>query len=105
MADALRAAVSVDKDISTVFNEAKSLGLLTVLMTEATGTPLAKSADVVIVIPRGRTGSMALHGGDARRYRSPRPVAAAAKPSDALTSLDRLNELRRAISGQSRTQV
>ncbi len=50
------------KEVSAVFGEAKKLRLPTVLVTEATETPLAKQANIVIAIPRGRPGQIALHG-------------------------------------------
>jgi DNA-binding MurR/RpiR family transcriptional regulator len=88
------------KEVTAVFSEAKRLGLPTVLMTEASGTSLAKMADVVIAIPRGRPGSVALHGATLVGLEALVLSLAAAKPADALTSLDRLGELRRAIAGQ-----
>jgi DNA-binding MurR/RpiR family transcriptional regulator len=92
------------KEVAAVFREAKSLGLPTVLMTEALGTPLAKLADVVIAIPRGRPGSIALHGATLVGLEALVLSLAAAKPDEALLSLDRLNDLRKAIAGQRQMQ-
>ena len=88
------------KEVNAVFAEAKSLGLTTVLVTEANNTPLAKMADVAIVIPRGRPGQLALHGATLVGLEALVLSLAAAMPNDALTSLDKLNHLRRAIDAQ-----
>ena len=87
-------------EVTAVFGEARSLGLPTVLMTEAIDTPLAKSADVVIAIPRGRPDGIALHGATLVALETLVLSLAAGRPNDALGSLDRLNDLRRAIVGR-----
>jgi DNA-binding MurR/RpiR family transcriptional regulator len=88
------------KEVTAVFAEGKSLGLTTVLVTEAYGTPLARLADVVIAIPRGRPGQVSLHGATLVGLEALVLSLAAAKPDDALTSLEKLNQLRRAIDPQ-----
>jgi DNA-binding MurR/RpiR family transcriptional regulator len=85
------------KEVTAVFAEAKRLGLATVLVTEAYDTQLARMADVVIAIPRGRPGQVSLHGATLVGLEALVLSLAAAKPDDALTSLDKLNHLRRAI--------
>jgi DNA-binding MurR/RpiR family transcriptional regulator len=92
------------KEVTAVFGEAKSLGLPTVLMTEANDTALAKMADAVIAIPRGRPGNVALHGATLVALEALALSLAAAKPDAALLSLDRLTALRKAIAGQRQTQ-
>jgi DNA-binding MurR/RpiR family transcriptional regulator len=87
-------------EVSAVFNEARGLGLPTVLMTEAANTPLAKLADVVIAIPRGRPDNVALHGATLVGLEALVLSLAAAKPDDALLSLDQLSRLRRRVAGQ-----
>jgi DNA-binding MurR/RpiR family transcriptional regulator len=69
-------------------------------MTESAGTPLAKLADVVVALPRGRPGNVALHGGTLVALEAIVLALAAARPDDALMSLDRLNSLRRAIGAK-----
>jgi hypothetical protein len=85
------------KEVTAVFAEAKSLGLATVLVTEAYDTPLARLADVVVAIPRGHPGQVSLHGATLVGLEAMVLSLAAAKPEDALASLDKLNHLRRAI--------
>jgi DNA-binding MurR/RpiR family transcriptional regulator len=85
------------KEVTAVFAEAKSSGLATVLVTEAYDTPLARLADVVVAIPRGHPGQVSLHGATLVGLEAIVLSLAAAKPDDALTSLDKLNHLRRAI--------
>jgi DNA-binding MurR/RpiR family transcriptional regulator len=87
------------KEVTAIFAEAKALGLPTVLITEAGGTRLAKTADVTIVVPRGHPGKIALHGATLVALESIVFSLAAATPRVALQSLGRLAELRCAIEG------
>jgi DNA-binding MurR/RpiR family transcriptional regulator len=91
------------REVKAVFAEAKALGLPTVLVTEADDTPLAKLADVCLVIPRGRPGQMALHGATFVGLEALVLSLAAAKPKAALASLDNLNRLRRATEAQGKS--
>jgi DNA-binding MurR/RpiR family transcriptional regulator len=91
-------------EVKAVFAQARSLGLRTVLLTEAAGTPLTKGADVVVAVPRGRPGGVALHGATLMALEGIIFSLAAAKPDAALASLDRLGALRRAIAGGRNTR-
>jgi DNA-binding MurR/RpiR family transcriptional regulator len=88
------------KEVATVLDEAKNLNLKTVLVTEAAGTELAKMADVVIAIPRGRPGHVALHGATLVGLEALVLSLAAAKPARALASLENLNRLRATVEGR-----
>jgi DNA-binding MurR/RpiR family transcriptional regulator len=92
------------KEVTAVFAEAQSLGVASVLVTEAYGTPLARMADVVIAIPRGHPGQISLHGATLIGLEALVLALVAAKPDDALTSLDKLNHLRRAIDPQRKAR-
>jgi DNA-binding MurR/RpiR family transcriptional regulator len=87
----------VYKEVAAVFAEARRQNLNTVLMTEANGTALAKQADVVVAIPRGRPDQVSLHGATLVGLEALVLSLAAAKPNDALASLENLNRLRRAL--------
>jgi DNA-binding MurR/RpiR family transcriptional regulator len=91
------------REVKAVFAEAKALRLPTVLVTEADDTPLAKLADVCVVIPRGRPGQMALHGATFVGLEALVLSLAAAKPKAALSSLENLNRLRRATEVQGKS--
>jgi DNA-binding MurR/RpiR family transcriptional regulator len=91
------------REVKAVFAEAKALRLPTVLVTEADDTPLAKLADVCVVIPRGRPGQMALHGTTLVGLEALVLSLAAAKPKAALSSLENLNRLRRATEAQGKS--
>jgi DNA-binding MurR/RpiR family transcriptional regulator len=93
------------KEVAAVFGEAKALGLTSVLVTEATGTALAKLADVVISIPRGRPGHVALHGATLVGLEALVLSLAAAKPEAALSSLDNLDHLRAVIEGRRKVRL
>jgi DNA-binding MurR/RpiR family transcriptional regulator len=88
------------QEVAAVLTEAKALNLQTVLMTEAANTALAKRADVVIAVPRGRPGNVAFHGATVVGLEALVLSLAAARPVDALKSLDRLGELRSLIAGK-----
>jgi DNA-binding MurR/RpiR family transcriptional regulator len=88
------------REVKAVFVEARTLGLATVLVTEADDTPLAKLADVCLAIPRGRPGQVALHGTTLVGLEALVLSLAAAKPEAALASLNNLNRLRRATEVQ-----
>lgn len=88
------------REVKAVFAEARALGLPTVLVTEADDAPLAKLADVCVVIPRGRPSHVALHGATLVGLEGLVLSLAAAKPDAALASLDNLNRLRRATEVQ-----
>jgi len=94
----------VYKEVNAVFAEAKSVGLTTVLVTETSDSPLAKMADVVIAIPRGRPGQVSLHGATLVGLEALILSLAAAQPDAALTSLDKLSQLRRAIDPQRKAR-
>ena len=91
------------REVKAVFAEAKALRLPTVLVTEADDTPLAKLADVCVVIPRGRPGQMALHGATFVGLEALVLSLAAAKPKAALSSLENLNRLRRVTEAQGKS--
>jgi DNA-binding MurR/RpiR family transcriptional regulator len=88
------------REVKTVFSEAKTLDLPTVLITEADDTSLSRMADVCVAIPRGRPGRMALHGATLVGLEALVFSLAAADPAAALASLDNLNRLRRATEAQ-----
>jgi DNA-binding MurR/RpiR family transcriptional regulator len=93
------AYTSLYAEVKAVFAQAKSLGLPTILLTEALGTPLTRHADLIVAVPRGRPGGVALHGATLMALEAIIFSLAAAKPEAALTSLDRLAVLRRTIAG------
>ena len=96
------AYTSLYAEVKAVFAQARSLALPTILLTEALGTPLAKRADLIVAVPRGRPGGVALHGATLMALEAIIFALAAARPQAALTSLDRLATLRRTIAGAPR---
>ena len=88
------------REVSTLVDEARRLGLPIVMMTDIPGTTLARLADVVIAIPRGRTERVALHGGTFVALEALLLGLASLHATAAMTTLDRLNALRSAVGGQ-----
>lgn len=88
------------REVTTVFSEARRLGLPIVLVTDVTDSKLARAADVVLSARRGRTDRVALHGTTLIALEAVILGLAAANRGDAMEALERLNTLRRAVSGQ-----
>ena len=59
---------------------------------------------MVVAIPRGRPGQVALHGATLVGLEAMVLSLAAARPDEALTSLDKLDHLRRAIDPQRKAR-
>ena len=70
------------------------------LVSEAANSALAKWANAVLVIPRGKPQRVALHGGTLVGLEAIALALAAANRDGAVTTLERLNTLRIAVSGQ-----
>ncbi len=88
------------REVLAVFAEARRLRLKLVLVTDDSQTMLAKSATVVLHVRRGQAERVALHGVTMMALEAVVLGLAAANPKAAMSSLQRLNDLRRAISGQ-----
>lgn len=83
-----------------LLGHARKLGIPFVLITEKAGGPLATGADAVLIVPRGRTGHVALHAGTMLALEIIVLALAASDQNRALECLDRLNMLRAEVLGQ-----
>ncbi len=92
------------REVLTLFAEARRLGLPVVLITDSLRHVLAAEATLVLTVPRGQAQHVALHGTTLIALEALALGLAAAGPDAALATLDRLNALRTAASGQ-RTPV
>jgi DNA-binding MurR/RpiR family transcriptional regulator len=88
------------RELTGLFAEARRLRLPIVLVSETADSRLAKSAEVVLTIPRGKGQRVALHGGTLVALEAMVLALAAAGREQALATLERLNRLRIAVSGQ-----
>jgi DNA-binding MurR/RpiR family transcriptional regulator len=88
------------REVSAVFREARSLGMSTVLITDSADSKLAQLAQVVVPVPRGRAERVALHGGTLVAVEALVLALAASAPEAAMTTLERLNDLRAAVVGK-----
>jgi DNA-binding MurR/RpiR family transcriptional regulator len=88
------------REVTGLFGEATRLQLPVVLVSDAAETTLAKFADVVMVIPRGKRQRVALHSGTLVGLESMVLALAAANGEQAVATLQRLNALRIGVSGQ-----
>jgi DNA-binding MurR/RpiR family transcriptional regulator len=88
------------REVSAVFREARSLSMPTVLITASADSKLAQLAEVVVPVPRGRAERVALHGGTLVAVEALVLALAASAPEAAMTTLERLNDLRAAVAGK-----
>jgi len=88
------------REVTGLFGEARRLRLPIVLVSETAESALARFADVVQVIPRGKRQRVALHGGTLVGLEAVVLALAAANGERALATLERLNALRIGVSGQ-----
>jgi len=88
------------REVLAVFTEARRLSLPIVLVTDNPDSKLGNSADVVLAAQRGRTERVALHGATLVGLEALVLGLTAANQKEALTALQHLNELRRAVSGK-----
>jgi DNA-binding MurR/RpiR family transcriptional regulator len=88
------------REVIGLFGEARRLRLPIVLVSEAANSALAKWANTVLVIPRGKPQRVALHGGTLVGLEAIALALAAASRDGAVATLERLNTLRIAVSGQ-----
>jgi len=88
------------REVLAAFGEARRLRLPIVLVTDAPASRLARQADVVLEARRGRAERVALHGATLIGLEALVLGLAAAEPTKAMLALDRLNELRVAVSGE-----
>jgi len=93
------------REVTTLVSEARLLALPVVLVTDAVESKLARAADVVLAVRRGRTARVALHGTTLIALEAIVLGLAAANRSGAMEALRRLNTLRKAVSGQRATSV
>ena len=85
------------REITAVLTEARRLGLPAVLLTDDARHRLAPMADVILTIPRGRAGRVALHGATLVALEAVVLGLTTAMGDVALAALDRLSSLRGAI--------
>jgi DNA-binding MurR/RpiR family transcriptional regulator len=88
------------REVKAVFAEAKRLGLPMVLVTDHPDSKLGHATDVVLAAQRGRTDRVALHGATLVGLEALVLGLAAANKKEAVKTLQRLNELREAVSGK-----
>jgi DNA-binding MurR/RpiR family transcriptional regulator len=80
--------------------EASRLELPIVLISDSLDERLSKKASVVVPAPRGRAGNVALHGATLVCLEAILLGVVAKEPGQALSTLQKLNELRRTVRGR-----
>ena len=86
------------REVRVAAMAARERNLPIVLFTEEAKGRLASLADKVVAIPRGRPGHIALHGATTVALEALVLALAAMTTDKAIASLERLGELRRALS-------
>ena len=90
------------REVVATFGEASRQGLQIVLVTDSLEERLRRQAKVVIPVQRGRAERIALHGATLVLLEALVLALAASAREGALATLERLNELRAAVSGGRR---
>ncbi len=88
------------REVVALFGEASRLRLKLVLVTDMPASRLARAADVVLPGQRGRTDRVALHGATLVMLEALVLGLSAADAAGAVSTLEHLNALREAVSGQ-----
>jgi DNA-binding MurR/RpiR family transcriptional regulator len=88
------------REVMAVFAEARRLAMPVVVVTDIADSKLGGGADVVLAARRGRTERVALHGTTLVALEAIVLGLVAANRKGAMTALQRLNALRKAVSGQ-----
>ncbi|ODT18147.1 MAG: hypothetical protein ABS35_24270 [Kaistia sp. SCN 65-12] len=89
------------KEAAVTIEEARRLKLPIVLISDSLDQRLARYADVTVPAPRGATEHVALHGATVACLEALIVGIAAADQANALATLEKLNELRKAIAPAS----
>ena len=88
------------REVVAVFTEAHRLGIPVVLITDSENSKLARFADVVVPARRGRAERVALHGATLVVLEAVILGLAASNRAAAVATLERLNDLREAVTGK-----
>lgn len=90
------------REVLATLRECRRLTLPVVLVTDAADTPLSRFADVVLTARRGRRQRVAVHAATLAALEAVALGLAASDRQRALDTLERLNDLRSAVSGTRR---
>lgn len=87
------------REITATMREGRRLRLPAVLVTDTTESAIARRADVVVLARRGRAERVAIHAATLAALEAVVLGLAACDRDRAIGTLDRLNELRKLVSG------
>lgn len=88
------------REVTALCREARRLPLPSVLITDSASNRLAQLAGLVVPVPRGRADRVALHGATFVALEALILALAASAPDSAMTTLERLNDLRTSVVGK-----
>lgn len=88
------------REVTALCREARRLSLPSVLITDSADNRLAQLAALVVPVPRGRADRVALHGATFVALEALILALAASAPDSALTTLERLSDLRTSVVGK-----
>lgn len=91
------------REVAALFAEARRGRLPIVLVTDSLDETLARRADALVPVMRGRAGRVALHGATLVALEALVLGLVAIDRRRALASLDRMNDLRDAVGGPRRS--
>lgn len=88
------------REVLAAFQEARRLGLRTILITDSPKSELCQLADTIVIAQRGRHGRVALHGTTVICLEAMIVALSATNKTGALSTLNRLSELRRSLAAR-----
>lgn len=87
------------REILALFDHAETLGLTTILITDALGSTLKRRVDYVLPVQRGHADALSLHTATLGLIEAVLVGVAAKRPTETLVSLKTQNSLRTKIAG------
>jgi DNA-binding MurR/RpiR family transcriptional regulator len=91
----------VYRELAALLGQAKRLRLRVILVTDSLGEHLRGSVDLVLSVDRGRSGMLSLHTGTLGLVEALLVGLATTRPTETLASLERLNQARAELAGES----
>jgi DNA-binding MurR/RpiR family transcriptional regulator len=87
-------------ELEAVLGRAATLGLATILVTDALGTTLRKRVDLVLPVERGRADGPSMHTATLALFEALLVGVAAKRPAETIANLKLLNDLRTRLAGK-----
>ncbi len=88
-------------ELAALMERAAEVGASSILLTDTLGCQLGGEVDMVLSVPRGKTGLLAMHTATLAFIEALLVGIATTRPTEAVASLAELNKLRAKVSGRA----